>query len=158
MLRRFALLGGAAVVGIYAAFALLTVLQSVAHPADAAETVPGILLVLGVCAGYIAIVLGREAFQDPTRALRPRLRFTVLRGFGIGWIAGVVVAGLLALIRSSTVSGFAGGGLGGMVADLIGLLLAPLIFAIPGLAALTVSRRWATTDHAGEVDGNSGIS
>jgi len=137
-------LAAAVVVGVYAIFALAPVLMSLASaaPADSGTT-SGVLTILGTCAGYVAFVLGREALRDRRELLDVPLSQTVLRGFGVGWLVGVVVAAGVALIRSTLVGGALAGGLAGVVFGAIGLVVAQLILAIPGLAALSLTRRMA---------------
>lgn len=142
--RRFLLFAAAVILGAYAIFALAPVLLSLA-PATTSDsgTMTGILTILGTSAGYVAVVLGREAIRGDRDLLGVPLSRTVLRGFGVGWIAGVVVAAGLALIRSTLIGGALAGGLAGVVTGAIGLVVAQLILAIPGLAALSLTRRMA---------------
>ena len=134
MARRLARLIGAILLGAYALLALVPALWSAPNRSADTGGMPGLLLIAGVCAAIVSFALARNAIQDG----REPLGRLLLRYFGAGWIVGVFMTVGRSVIVSSFIDRSVGGGVASVIADLLGLAVVPLIFAIPGAGSAGV--------------------
>ena len=127
---------GAVAVLAYALLALRAVWLSLIESARAPQ-MPGFFPILAGASVAIGITLAREALApyESSSSLARR----IARSFGYGWVAGVAATVLITIVKLMPESSRPS--IGDVVLGLFNYLIVSLMLSIPGLLALTLTRR-----------------